>query len=268
MAFQTKRSGPIEYDERPGAGPVLVLLHGIGSNAGSFAPLLPELPADWRVIAWNAPGYRGSAPLEGARPVAADYARALANFLDRLDLGSVFLLGHSLGALMTASFARQAPERVRALMLASCALGHGRPPGGPLSEAASARLAELEARGAEAFAAARAARLLYDPQADPVALARVQTAMAEVRMPGYAQAVGMLASGDLCADLAGLKVPAAVVCGAQDVVTPPEANRRAHAALPLPVRGALTLLPDAGHAVYVQAPGAFAAALVAHLGTV
>jgi len=48
--------------ERPGSGGVIVLLHGIGSNAASFTPLLAHLPKALRVIAWNAPGYGGSDP--------------------------------------------------------------------------------------------------------------------------------------------------------------------------------------------------------------
>ncbi|WP_244439599.1 hypothetical protein [Nitratireductor aquibiodomus] len=41
MTFEVNESGGIEYLERPGeGGPVLVLLHGVGSNAASFMPLL------------------------------------------------------------------------------------------------------------------------------------------------------------------------------------------------------------------------------------
>lgn len=110
MGFQAHTSDGLAYLDRAGAGPVLVCLHGIGSNGGSFAPLLERLPRDWRVIAWHAPGYLGSAPLAQDWPVAADYAAALKAFLDRLGLERVWLLGHSLGCLTAASFLRSAPE--------------------------------------------------------------------------------------------------------------------------------------------------------------
>ena len=70
--FTASSSASIDYRERPGSGPALVLLHGIGSHAESFAGLVPLLPADWRVIAWNAPGYGGSEPFAEEWPVAAD----------------------------------------------------------------------------------------------------------------------------------------------------------------------------------------------------
>lgn len=251
----------IEYAERPGTGPVLVALHGIGSNAGSFAPLVAALPGDWRIIAWNAPGYRGSAPLAADWPVAADYAEALAAFTAGLELPRFFLLGHSLGALVAASFACRFSQRLCALCLASCALGHNAAPGGPLSPASAERIADLAAMGPATFARARAPRLVHAPEAHPSTTALVVETMAEIRMPGYGQAARMLASGDLCTDLAALTRPASVIYGAEDVVTPPAGNLQAHAAIPASMRGPVIELPGAGHAVYQQAPRAFAAAL-------
>ncbi|MFV0383463.1 alpha/beta fold hydrolase, partial [Paracoccus sp. (in: a-proteobacteria)] len=86
MGFHQHISGPTACLERRGDGLTLILLHGIGSNASGFAGLLPHLPPGWRVIAWAAPGYGGSAPLAGEWPVAADYARALARLMDRLGI--------------------------------------------------------------------------------------------------------------------------------------------------------------------------------------
>ena len=96
----------------------------------------------------------------------------------------------------------------------------------------------------------------------PYAVA-VEAGMAKVRGPGYDQAARMLASGRLLEDAARLAVPTDVVVGAEDVVTPPEGARAVHAAIPAAVRGALTEVPDAGHALYTQAPLAFAQAMVA-----
>ncbi|WP_199260689.1 alpha/beta fold hydrolase [Paracoccus binzhouensis] len=261
MAFQAKTSGPVAYLERPGAGMPLVALHGIGSNATGFAGLLPHLPEAWRVIAWDAPGYGASQPLAAEWPVAADYAAALAGLLDRLGVGRAVLLGHSLGTLMAAAFARRHPERVAALVLASCALGHGVSPGAALSEGAKARIDELQALGPAAFAAKRAPRLVHDADAHPELVAQVAGNMAQVRMPGYGQAARMLASGRLLEDLAALAVPASVIVGVGDLVTPPAANRRAHQAIPARIRGPLIELPGAGHAIHQQDPAAFARAL-------
>jgi pimeloyl-ACP methyl ester carboxylesterase len=262
--FTARTSAGIDYRERPGAGPALVLLHGIGSNADSFAGLVPLLPKSWRVIAWNAPGYGASAPLAKDWPVAADYARALAAFLDRLGLDRVTLVGHSLGTLMGAAFAACRPGRIERLVLASPALGHGVAPGEPLSAPAQARIDDLARLGAAAFAHARAPRLVYRPETNPGLVAAVEAGMARVNSPGYDQASRMLASGRLLDDAARLAVPTDVIVGAQDIVTPPEGARQLHAAIPAAFRGRLVEVPAAGHALYTQAPAAFAAALAPH----
>ncbi|MGP6086381.1 alpha/beta fold hydrolase [Antarctobacter jejuensis] len=254
-------SGGIDYLERSGPGTPLVLLHGIGSNAQSFTPLLPHLPQDLRVIAWHAPGYLGSAPLAQDWPQAADYALALEAFVDRLGLGPFALLGHSLGALMAASFAAARCNRVTRLVLAAPAIGHGVPAGGTLSAAAQSRIDDLEKMGAQAFAQARAPRLIHQPQDNPQALALVQEGMARVTLPGYAQAARMLASGRLLDDAERMAVPTDVICGAEDQVTPPDGARRVYAALRPQARGTLTLIPGAGHALYQQDPARFARAL-------
>ena len=62
MSWDAHTSEGIAYLERPGNGPVLVLLHGIGSNAASFTPLLAHLPATARAAD---PGLAAGAGLRG-----------------------------------------------------------------------------------------------------------------------------------------------------------------------------------------------------------
>jgi pimeloyl-ACP methyl ester carboxylesterase len=104
----------ISFLRRQGSsqGLPMVLLHGIGSNARSFEPLMAALPPSLTIIAWNSPGYGTSAPLAAATPAPRDYAAALARLLDAFDLERVILVGHSLGALFAASLAAHEPARV------------------------------------------------------------------------------------------------------------------------------------------------------------
>lgn len=265
MTFQQRVSGGIEYLERPatGAGPVIVLLHGIGSGAESFSLLPPLLPADCRLLAWNAPGYGASEPLPEAWPLASAYAATLKGLVERLALDRFFLVGHSLGCLMAAAFATTYAEQVRGLLLASPAVGHNVLRGGTLSPAAQARIDDLARLGPEAFAETRSPRLVFQPETNADVLVRVRDGMARVRAPGYPQAARMLASGALLADAAKLNVPTDVVVGAEDVVTPPEAAQNTYEALPQGLRGRFTLIPATGHAIYQQAPARFASALMA-----
>lgn len=264
MDVISDRAAGITYLRRDGASDqTVVLLHGIGSNARSFLPVIERLPADWRIIAWNAPGYGGSMHLAEDWPAAARYADALARLLDALAIGHAAVAGHSLGALMAASFAVHHPARTQNLLLASPALGHGASPGSVLPAPAAARLESLERLGPEAFADEAAARLVHQPEAYAEAVFAVRREMAAIDPRGYGQAVRMLASGLLLDDAARLAVPAAVIVGEQDAVTPPGNAARLHAAIPAVWRGPLTVVPQVGHALAAQAPDAFVSAITA-----
>lgn len=254
---QTLTNG-IEWRERPGSGGVLVCLHGIGSLASAFDDLLAYLPSELRVICWNAPGYGRSEPLAADWPMAADYAEALLSLCDALQLEHVHVLGHSLGTLMGAAFAADHPDRVASLTLAACAQGRAAPRGGTLSEKDAQRLVDLERLGTAAFAAVRAPRLIHASDRNAGLVAAVREDMAQIAMPGYGQATRMLASGNLAADCARVRVRTSVIVGAEDVVTPPAQSRAAFDALSASVRGDYVLVPGAGHAIHRQAPAALA----------
>src|SRR3954463_14870862 len=81
-----------------GRGAAVVCLHGIGSGAASWLDTALLLEPHARLIAWDAPGYGESTPVEALVPTAADYARRLHALLDALEIDSCVLVGHSLGA--------------------------------------------------------------------------------------------------------------------------------------------------------------------------
>ncbi len=236
----------------------LVMLHGIGSNAGTFERLCDRLPEDWTLLSWNAPGYGGSAPLPMERPVAADYADRLAALVDALALPGFALLGHSLGTLFAADFAARHPQRVTRLVLMSCAQGYGMAAGDELPEKAAARLRSLERLGPQAFAEERAPNLLHNPATRPDLAADAVAAMAAIDPAGYAQAVHALAAGNLAAAATRIKAPTLVVVGTGDRITPPEQSRRMHEALVSNGREAAAEyleIDAAGHLVHQEKPG-------------
>ncbi|MBS0246247.1 MAG: alpha/beta hydrolase [Proteobacteria bacterium] len=256
------REAGIAFLRRPGIahGKAIMLLHGIGSNATSFAPLIDALPAPFEVIAWHAPGYGGSRALVNASPQPTDYAEAMLTFVDTHGLDRVTLLGHSLGCLFAANFAARHPERVGALALLSPALGYGVKPGETMPDTVQGRIDELRALGPRDFAEKRAPRLVYRPEDKPAVFAEVRQAMATVDPVGYMQAARALGAGDLLTDASGLSMATLVAVGAQDVVTPPANARKLYAALPRPA--GFHEIPDAGHALPQENPAAVARLLV------
>ncbi|HEY8580436.1 MAG TPA: alpha/beta fold hydrolase [Beijerinckiaceae bacterium] len=238
-----------------GAGEALVLLHGVGSAARSWRAQIEALSATHRVLAWDAPGYGDSAPLPAEAPDAGDYAQAVADWLDATGVGRAHVVGHSLGALIAARFARLHPARTLSLTLASCALGHARLPAEERTRLLESRLADVRDLGPRGMAEKRGPRLLA-PGADPALVAGVVDAMASVRPHGYAQAARMLSGGDLVGDLRALPAdpPVQFVWGSADVITPPAANETAAAARPDAPRH---VIAGAGHACYIERASTF-----------
>lgn len=255
--------GPIVRLEA-GSGPTIVLLHGIGSSAASWgAQFAGRLTATHRLVAWNAPGYGGSAALSAPTPLAVDYAEVLAELLAAIGVTRLHLVGHSLGALIAARFAADHPHAIASLSLSSCAMGHARLPADDRARLLASRLDDIRDLGPQRMAQRRGPRLVRPGAPDAVRDVVIEN-MAAVDPQGYAQAAHMLSRGDLLGDVERLPatMPVQILCGALDVITPPEVNQRLAVQRP---GTPFTLIPEAGHAVYLEQPAAFDAALLSFI---
>lgn len=108
----------LHYLDR-GAGPVVVLVHGLGGNLRNFYRLADRLAATCRVIAVDRPGCGYSTMVSGEHPTLVGQARILARFLARLELDRPLLVGHSLGGALSLALALDHPQSVRGLVLIS-----------------------------------------------------------------------------------------------------------------------------------------------------
>lgn len=261
----------VSFLRREGTGETLplVMLHGIGSNAGAFANLVEALPAEWDLICWDAPGYGGSDHLVQESPTASDYALRLESLIKALGLSQFYLLGHSLGALFAVSYATSHPDEVKALVLLAPAEGYGMPVGGPLPAKAQKRLDDLQRLGVERFARERAPNLVLEPESNSVTVAAVEAAMAAINLKGYAQAVHALSAGTLARSASRIALPSLVLVGDGDRITPYEQGEGAHRGfvhkapnLPHIIRP----VPGAGHALPQQKADDVAATIVEFVG--
>ena len=250
--------GTLSYLEA-GCGAPVVLLHGIGSAARSFQAQFEGLAPRWRVLAWNAPGYGGSACFHEDWPTVDGYAEAVETWLAALSIDAAHFVGHSLGSLIAARVAAKHPERVKSLTLASCAIGHACLPAAERERLLAGRIGDVDTLGPRAMAEMRGPRLL-GPDASLKHIRAVVDNMASVDPRGYAQAARMLSSGDMLADVAALsrQMPVQVIFGTADIITPPEANLRVATA-----RAGIVVatIESAGHALYVEAADRFNAIL-------
>jgi pimeloyl-ACP methyl ester carboxylesterase len=100
-----------------GDGPPLVLVHGSGMSASTWAPLMPFLGGR-RLIAFDLPGFGLSDAFDySRRPLRAHAVAQLTSLLDALSLERVPIVGTSLGGMWTLCLAVDAPTRISALAL-------------------------------------------------------------------------------------------------------------------------------------------------------
>jgi pimeloyl-ACP methyl ester carboxylesterase len=115
--------GPVErvHVLEAGSGPPLLLVHGGGSFAAHWAPLMAELDG-YRVVAVDRPGHGLSGAFTYPRDLdvrrhAVDF---LADVMDTLELERCPLVGNSMGGLWSFWFALDRPERVSAVVQLGC----------------------------------------------------------------------------------------------------------------------------------------------------
>ena len=107
----------IHYLER-GAGPALLLIHGLGGGVRTFTHSLVERLADeYRVVVMERPGSGDSTRARGACARVGSQAGTVSAFIDALGLERPLLVGHSLGGAVALAVALEHPEQVRGLAL-------------------------------------------------------------------------------------------------------------------------------------------------------
>ncbi len=112
----------LAYEER-GAGPAVLLVHGIGSTRDDWAPLAADLEPEARVISYDRRGYGESeAPEPYQRTTVAEQAEDAATLLEGLGAAPAVVCGSDLGALVCLDLIRRHRDLVRAAVLIDPAL--------------------------------------------------------------------------------------------------------------------------------------------------
>ncbi|HEX5173280.1 MAG TPA: alpha/beta fold hydrolase [Gaiellaceae bacterium] len=113
------RGTPLRYAVA-GAGPALVLVHGLGGTIENWLALAPPLAAGHRVLVPDLPGHGRSAPLPEARDLDA-LAEAVLATVDAEHVRGAVWIGHSLGGAVALRAAALSPDAVRGIVLAAAA---------------------------------------------------------------------------------------------------------------------------------------------------
>lgn len=251
-------ASPTAWRECGSGDRVAVLLHGLGGSRIAWGPNLEVLAADHRVIAWDAPGYGESAPVEVAS--FEGYAdRAAALIREVSPDAPVDLVGTSFGGMIAQYTTHKYPELVRSLTLLCTSPAFGLDGTDP-DEWRNNRLRGLETFGTVAAAAPVILTSLAGPNAQHV-VPEACEAMARIPMDGMLTSLSILPSHDSRAILPEITAPTLVVVGADDDETPPSYSQALVDLLP---NARLAMIPGAGHLLNLEAPDAVNAVILEH----
>lgn len=250
-----------------GEGPAIVLLHGVTLQWEVWSPLLHLLGHDHRVLAWDMRGHGEShAGDEGVslRAVATD----LVTVLGELEVTDAVVVGHSMGGMALGRFlvdhATTARRRVRhGVFLATSAA-----PMHPVAhdpDSIGHRLATKVATGGmgnrlrydwrQGNVSRVVLRRSFGRNATGAAVEQLRAMTADMPPDSLTEAAHAIVTHDVRDQLGDIGVPATVVTGTLDLLTPPRHGQMLADSLGT---AELHLLDGVGHQVMQEDPFALA----------
>lgn len=198
------------YPSSAAAGPVFVLVHGIGVSSRYFQPVAAELAKIGSVYLVDLPGY-GSAPNPKRDVSIADHAAVLANFLRGSELVNPVLVGHSMGSQVVSRLAVDSPDLSDRIVLM-----------------APTMCPELRSPGITV------AKLLSDIWREPLRMKLIAMADYFVRcgIPYFLEQVPHLLGDRIEERLSDIRARTLVMRGDGDVIVPVEWSRRVAGLVP------------------------------------
>jgi len=114
------REGQIHYYSSPDrqAGVPLLCLHMSPHSASIYENFVAAMGARRLTIAVDTPGF-GNSYIPNHEPEIADYAAAMGDVLDALEIANVNVMGYHTGSSIALELARQRPTQVQRLVLVS-----------------------------------------------------------------------------------------------------------------------------------------------------
>ncbi|WP_419995648.1 alpha/beta fold hydrolase [Streptomyces boninensis] len=249
----------------PQDAPIVVLAHGWTCSTAFWAPVIRDLAADHRVIAYDQRGH-GRSPAASSPGGYSTTALAddLGAVLDAaLDPGErAVIVGHSMGAMTIIAAANRPYLRERATATVLCSTGASRlrleSKVFPIRVKALRKLAHrvmLQTKAPMGPVTPVAKRLLkyvtLGPDATPEQLDACARIVHSCPRRPRGEWGRVLAGLDLDAEVRRMPVPTAVIQGTSDRLTPAVHARRIEAALPQ--SEGLTELPRRGHMTPIEA---------------
>ncbi len=108
--------GPVHYIDFGGAGPAMLMVHGLGGNALNWMAVGPELAKRYRAIAIDLAGF-GQTPLYRRSATVGANADLVQKFIEKVIGEPVVLMGNSMGGHIAILVSADRPDSVAECVL-------------------------------------------------------------------------------------------------------------------------------------------------------
>lgn len=254
-----------------GEGPPLLLLHGSGPGVSGWANFRGNLPffaKDFTTYVPDMPGY-GKSYSPDVNPLVAAPAAVL-DFMDGLGLGSIPILGNSMGGAVAGRLAAEHPERVSRLMTIGglgLALFSPTPPEGIkllvefVEDPTRDRLVKwMESMVYDtAILTDEFVQMRWDSATDPVAAADIKKLYNQSLLAGMRSRAGAPAQLEM---LTKIQAPTLIMFGRDDRVTPLDSCLAGMRFIP---KSELHVFYDCGHWAMIERKDEFESVVRAFL---
>ncbi len=233
-------------------GPAVVFANSLGTDLRLWDAVVERLPRQLRLIRYDKRGHGLSSCPPGPYSLD-DLVQETRELLDHLGIQRCVFVGLSIGGMIGQVLAAQEPERISGLVLSNTAARMGDP------ALWQQRIAAIEAGGISALSEAILARWFAPGFLGTDAHLPWRHMLERTPRAGYLGCCHALAAADLTAAVRSLRQPTLGIAGSHDGASPPE---MVAATLDLIPDSRFTVIEDTGHLPCVEAPEAYAAALL------
>ncbi len=238
-----------------GAGPAVFLIHGHPLDHSMWQPQVEFLRDRYRLIVPELRGY-GTTPLPAGKQVTLldDFAEDILALADHLNTEDFAIVGLSLGGQIALETWRQAPNRIRAIVLADTFASLDTP------EQKQTRIDTADRFDREGFGnfATESLHKMMTPanaQAFPAVAEHIMRMVRDSNPNGAAAALrGRTMRRDYIPLLNQITVPALIIVGRYDAFTPVPLSEEMHRDIP---GSTLEVIEGSGHMTNLERPDEF-----------